>query len=111
MSLGGCGGVICDDKGRFIIGFTLDHTDSDSLNVEIWAILMGSKLAWDIGMCQVVIASDSLEAAELVKGGDISSHQDRLLIKEAHTCLQREWKVEILHAYHSTNKVVDFLAK
>ncbi|XP_054824106.1 uncharacterized protein LOC129322086 [Prosopis cineraria] len=69
---GGCGGVIRNNQGTFIFGFTLGQViGMDCLSAELWALLMGTKHAWRLRLRQIMIATDSQDAVDLVKNGDL----------------------------------------
>ena len=45
----GCGGVIRDDQGNWVLGFTLRCSHTDILLVQLEAINAGLSLAWEHG--------------------------------------------------------------
>ncbi|XP_054789566.1 uncharacterized protein LOC129295114 [Prosopis cineraria] len=108
---GGCGRVIRDFEGRFVSGFTLRPVGNDSLTTELWAILMVLKHAWDTGLRQIMVASDSLEAVILVKEGNINVHQYRVLVEEIRLMMQRQSNISLMHVSRDANHVADFLAR
>ncbi|EOY32563.1 Uncharacterized protein TCM_040555 [Theobroma cacao] len=43
------GGIICDDKGNWIVGFTYKVGVLFSLTTELWALYQRLKLCWERG--------------------------------------------------------------
>lgn len=48
-----CGGVIRNDAGDWVTGFSLRLKSQDSLSAEISGIIAGLDLAWDKGICRL----------------------------------------------------------
>ena len=50
FSVGGCGRIIKNDRGEFVMSFMWKDDGHDNFLLELWAILRGLKIAWDKGI-------------------------------------------------------------
>lgn len=77
----GCGGVLRDEHGDFILAFTQRLQACSSLEVELWGILHGLQIAWSKNLKSIVVETDSLDALELIAGGhQEAAHIQRLVV-------------------------------
>ncbi|CAL2236895.1 unnamed protein product [Prunus armeniaca] len=60
------GGVLRDSSGQWMRGFAVNLGVGQVLEVELWGIYLGLKLAWDIGCSAVVLESYSATAVHLL---------------------------------------------
>ncbi|KAL4296817.1 hypothetical protein GQ457_12G001150 [Hibiscus cannabinus] len=105
----GVGGVLRDDLGRWIIGFSRFLGRCDSLIAELWAIHDGLLQAWDSGYTRVELESDCLEAARIGNSASTTLAGSALVssIKEV---IGRVWTVVVKHVGRGNNRVADYLA-
>ena len=106
-----CGGLFRDHNGSFLRGFTCKLMEGDVLSTELWGIVHGLKIAWDMGFRNVIIESDSAEACNLLINDPGELHEDRRLIDEAKSFLIRDWSIMIKHVSRWSNQAADYLAK
>lgn len=62
------GGVLCDGKGEWILGYNKYLGRSSTFDAELWGILDGLKLIQRRGHTKVVIQTDCLEAVKAIQG-------------------------------------------
>ncbi|KAG5040127.1 hypothetical protein JHK85_012603 [Glycine max] len=62
------GGAIRDHHGAFICNFHAKNGSCAVIYAELWAILLGIKLAWSRGFRRIRVDSDSLNAIKLLEG-------------------------------------------
>lgn len=60
------GGVLRDHLGRWRGGFAMNHGICGVIAAELWAIIKGLELCWDLGFTKVVVETDSLLAAKTI---------------------------------------------
>ena len=68
------GGVVRDRSESWVTGFALKIVTGSVLEAELWGILEGLKLVWQMGFRKVVVDSDSKSAVELLSKGVPSCH-------------------------------------
>ncbi|KAJ1379445.1 Ribonuclease H domain [Sesbania bispinosa] len=108
----GFGGVIRNDSGDWIIGFSGNGGTGYILKAELLAIFHGLSLSWDRGYRKIICESDSLEAAKLIGSATMSSfHEHAILLANIIALLQRDWTVYVKHTYREANFAADFFAK
>ena len=107
-----CGGLLRDSAGKFLKGFIHPLENGDDLTAEIWACLLGLKIAWSLGIRKVWLESDSSECLDLllIQGGG-SHHRDADVIQEVQRLLNMDWSTKLMLIPRSSNSAADFLAK
>ena len=64
---GSCGGLIRNDAGEFLGGFSMNIGSCSVLEAELWGIYYGLDMAWKTRIRKLVLESDSLHAINLVR--------------------------------------------
>lgn len=65
-----CGGILCDEDGRWLGGFYRFLNDCSILKAGVWVVLEGMRLAAKFGVDCLELESDSLNLVTVVNGGD-----------------------------------------
>ena len=55
------GGLVRDYKGQWQGGFSIQNFHSTLEEAELWALLHGLKMAWDMGIRKFIVEIDSLK--------------------------------------------------
>ena len=55
----GCGGLLRRSDDSFVEGFMFHLNQGDSLTAELWALVLGLKLAWQRGYRKVIVETDA----------------------------------------------------
>lgn len=50
LSKAGCGGLIRNSRGEWVVGFTKNLGSCDAFVAEVWGVLEGLNLAWNVGV-------------------------------------------------------------
>ncbi|MED6121991.1 hypothetical protein PIB30_035428, partial [Stylosanthes scabra] len=104
-SRGGCGGVIRDNHGFWIRGFTapIAVADNNKILGELIAIKMGLELAWSMQVPRLICGSDCYKALKLCmnpKRNKMILHKNPAsstalsVLYDIYELLQRKWTVE-----------------
>ncbi|XP_062012980.1 uncharacterized protein LOC133729456 [Rosa rugosa] len=84
---GGIGGVLRNEKGEFIAGFAYRVTNvSSAYHAELLAIKSGLELIQVLGVSNVAIKSDCLEAVKAVTAEDHDFSTLRIIVEEFKNC-------------------------
>ncbi|KAK9035794.1 hypothetical protein V6N11_077823 [Hibiscus sabdariffa] len=67
-----CGGLIRDDGGSWLVGFSKRIGICSILEAELWGIYEGLLAAWSIGSQYLLVESYCLEAINLINNRSIS---------------------------------------
>ncbi|XP_020412737.1 uncharacterized protein LOC109947231 [Prunus persica] len=114
VSASGCiaaGGIIRNSEGSWIAGFSANLGHGEVLVAEAWALYYGLNLAWQMGLRQITVNSDSALVVDMVNGEWVDSHPMSVLLTKCRELLKSQWNCSILHVYRETNFAADFLAK
>ncbi|KAK2360500.1 Polynucleotidyl transferase, ribonuclease H superfamily protein [Trifolium repens] len=63
----GCGGVLRDDRGMWLVGFAKALGDTTAYMAELWGIYEGLKLAKHRGTTRIEVRTDSQVIAQSLK--------------------------------------------
>lgn len=105
-----CGGLVRDSDGRWLGGFSKNLSKGSIFEAEIWGILEGIKLVWDLGFRKVVVEADSLGAINLCDNIVDSLSARRLLLMEIQRWKMKEWRIVFRHQFREGNRATDCLA-
>ncbi|KAK9029308.1 hypothetical protein V6N11_026427 [Hibiscus sabdariffa] len=105
-----CGGLIRDDGGSWLIGFSKRIGICSVLEAELWGIYEGLLAAWTIGSRYLLVESDCLEAIKLVNN---RRNSDGVLsmVLSIDEVLNRPWCVRFSHIARDGNHAADWMAK
>ncbi|KAK4274299.1 hypothetical protein QN277_017543 [Acacia crassicarpa] len=106
----GCGGVIRNHRGEWLIGFNQNLGMAGVVESEEWAILMGLRMAWEKGFRKVILETDSKIMIDRLRIGreDINCS---LVLLQIRNFLNRLWEVELQFVCRSQNGLADAMAK
>lgn len=105
-----CGGVLRDDNGFFLWGYSVKLGKCTVPQAELWAIIHGLKLAKERGFAQIIVESDSSAAVNFINTGCLSTHQCRPLVNEIHKIMSELGNIRVAHVFREANQVADRLA-
>ncbi|CAI0557845.1 unnamed protein product [Linum tenue] len=103
------GGVIRREDGRMLRAFSGNLGEGSITRAELAGIAFGLKAAWEIGLRQVQVQTDSHIAIQLI-GGAGERHPHLALVSEVRRLLALDWQVEVVHVFWEGNVVADYLA-
>ncbi|KAK7303017.1 hypothetical protein RJT34_13916 [Clitoria ternatea] len=107
---GPCGGLVRDSLGCFLGGFVVNLGATSVILSELWGVVHGLKLAWDLGCKKVKVDIDSGNALGLVRNGPVANDPTFSLVFEINGLVRRDWLVEFSHVFRESNRAADRLA-
>jgi len=108
----GAVGVIWNNKGEWIAGFSHYEVGGDALLAELHAIQIGIDICHNRGYTNVTCESDCLEAVNIFIG--LSSHNLHVhasTILQISETLRQEENYTLVHILREQNMCADFMAK
>jgi ribonuclease HI len=108
----GFGGLLRNNRGNWIHGFSGSCGRATNLLAELSAIWKGLQLAWDLGYRSIIMESDSQAALDLIvdtKQKDFHPHATLLSLIRKLSSLP--WVVSFSHTLREGNKCAVWLAK
>lgn len=106
----GFGGLIRNNAGEWICGFSGSCGYADNLTAEVHAIKHGVELAWDKGFKDVILESDSKCVLDLLTTPN-NLHSLFPLLAHITSLLDRSWNVKLQHSHREGNECANWLAK
>ena len=108
----GAGGLIRDDKGNWLAGFSSNDGQGDVLIVELFAIYHRITLLLQHGYSKAIIESDSLEAIQLLtRRNELEIHEYSSLLLRITSLINHAPDLVLHHIFREVNLSVDWLAK
>ncbi|KAI5310976.1 hypothetical protein L3X38_030080 [Prunus dulcis] len=105
-------GVLRDSSGQWMRGFAVNLGIGQVLEVELWGIYLGLKIAWDIGCSSaVVLESDSATAVHLLNKNVEHFHPLATMLWGCQDYINKNWVCSIHHVYRECNMVADKVAE
>jgi ribonuclease HI len=112
LGVAGCGGLIRDDKGNWISGFSGPVDFADSLYVELQAILQGLLVTWEIEEIKnLSVRSDCKKALQLITESTPQPHQYSQVIDQIKELKSRDWFISFFHIHQESNQCADYMAR
>ncbi|KAK4480848.1 hypothetical protein RD792_011700, partial [Penstemon davidsonii] len=105
------GGVIRDDEGVWIRGFSRNLGDVTITVAELLAAREGLSLAWERRLPCIILELDSEVVVKLIRHADTSQHPLGAVIEDCRRLLGMPWESKIVHTKRSGNACADALAK
>lgn len=106
----GAGGLIRDSMGTWMQNFAVNTGICTSVRAELWAVVTGLDLAWTLGLCQVILDTDSILVVGLITKSTTKSDSNNALITQVKEALAREWEIRVQHTLQEGNTAADRLA-
>ena len=110
-SLAGCGGVVRDDAGRWVIGFSRSIDMTNSFAIELWGLREGLLLCSNLNITSLEI---ELDAKSIVDALGNPSHVNNIispLLDDCRLLISRILQVCIKHCFRQANRCADSLAR
>ncbi|KAE8699407.1 hypothetical protein F3Y22_tig00110578pilonHSYRG00018 [Hibiscus syriacus] len=101
-----CGEVI-RHTGAWVAGFSRSLGRCTTLQHELWVVMEGLELAWNMGIRVLNVEFDNQEAATRLNS--IPQLNEPSLIRRIRGALCRQWKTMINYIPREANKLVDSL--
>ncbi|CAN1163537.1 Putative ribonuclease H protein At1g65750 [Linum perenne] len=104
------GGCLRDNDGRVIDCFAANLGDCSITRAELTGVINGLDRAWNIGIREVEVQTDSACVVKLLTETMPGNHQHATLIQKFKNISQRAWSVSVKFVYREANHLADFLA-
>ncbi|KAE8679315.1 hypothetical protein F3Y22_tig00111402pilonHSYRG01195 [Hibiscus syriacus] len=105
-----CGGAVRDPNERWIIGYSKAIGRCSVLDAELWGVVVGLEVAWNLGLRDVMIETDNKDVIQLLQQRK-EMNQSSSMIPYVVRLLQQECNLRFGHVEWERNAVADGLAK
>ncbi|KAL4308369.1 hypothetical protein GQ457_01G026590 [Hibiscus cannabinus] len=107
--LAAIGGVIRDENGDWIVGFTRPVGHCSVLLVELWVLHDMLARAWSFGFRRVIIETDFLEVIRILQRS-LNSFSGNGLVASLRYWIDQNWELVVCHSPRTCNLLADRLA-
>ncbi|WCJ44200.1 RNA-directed DNA polymerase (reverse transcriptase)-related family protein [Euphorbia peplus] len=104
------GGLIRDCNGNWIRGFSKKIGSCSVLKAELWGILEGLKMSWDMGLRKVQVEVDNQLCVDLIGRSYCTPNDVAALLMEIQEYIGRSWEINVCHIYREANRSADWMA-
>ncbi|CAN1120796.1 Putative ribonuclease H protein At1g65750, partial [Linum perenne] len=105
------GGVLRNWQGRTVDAYTANLGKCSITRAELTGIIVGLERAWNAGIRELEIQTDSLAAVRLLTNDKATEHQHASLIAQYNRLLDRNWNISLKHIFREANHLADALAE
>ncbi|KAH9778145.1 RNase H domain-containing protein [Citrus sinensis] len=106
----GAGGIVRDESGKWILGYSKNLGTSNSLASELWALYHGLNLVWERGFRKVLVECNSHEAVKCLELPTSFLDPNRALILSCKEYLCRNWDCKLQLILREANSCANWLA-
>ena len=107
-----CGGVIRDSQGQWIMGFCKSLGLQTIIEAELYAIMLGLRMAQKLGLQQIMLYSDSLDAINIImRDCCYDDHPLRDIIGDIRDLLFQDWNVKLYYTPRDNIACANYLVK
>ncbi|KAF7841355.1 retrovirus-related pol polyprotein from transposon tnt 1-94 [Senna tora] len=101
---------VWDHQGNGMSGFAKNLGKGSAFQAEMWGNILGLHLAWDNGIRDITVQTDSKQVLSFINGFCDNSCQHYPMYREVIQLLARDWHVILSYVPRENNSVADKLA-
>ncbi|XP_057988379.1 uncharacterized protein LOC110636243 isoform X1 [Hevea brasiliensis] len=101
----GASGIIRNESGKWVVGYTLNLHSQTSSGAELCALFQGLLIAWNRGFRKILV-----EVEEYLKRATATLDPNRALIDCCMNLIKRDWDCKILQVRREANLCANWLA-
>ncbi|KAH9706368.1 hypothetical protein KPL70_012184 [Citrus sinensis] len=80
------------------------------IKAELWGVLHGLRMAWDLGYRRIQVGTDNCSVVQLIKENNANVTEFSNIIEMIKELIRRDWRIQIDHIYREANSAADFLS-
>ena len=107
----GCGGIIRNDRGDWLGGFSRCIGVTTSFIAELWALRDGLNLCHNMHLQDVDIQIDAKAVVDIIRDPYYSNRVVMPIVDDCRQLISQFGQVRIGHCYREANFCADFLAR
>ncbi|XP_057443884.1 uncharacterized protein LOC130736046 [Lotus japonicus] len=112
VNIMGGGGILRDNQGNWIAGFTSSQSEGSPFLAEALALRDGLRLAWGHGIRKLVCETDCQDLNEvLVDMSRVNRHDHAAVLKDIKELMERNWRITLAWTQRECNTAADWLAR
>ncbi|GKD37572.1 non-LTR retroelement reverse transcriptase [Tanacetum coccineum] len=105
------GGILWDDRGRFIRTFAENYGICTITRSELLAFMRGINMARDMSIKKLFVKVDSHVVVQLMECDIVRHNNTYFIVKKCRDLLKNtKWEVKLEHCYREANRTANWLA-
>lgn len=108
--IAGAEGIFRDSDGNRVKGYQHNLGQTTAVIAELWGLLSGLELAWELGCRKLHVELDSEIVCKMVHNQKHPTALLRPFLRKITQLLDQEWDVSVHHIYRESNFCADWLA-
>ncbi|KAL4305465.1 hypothetical protein AHAS_Ahas16G0081000 [Arachis hypogaea] len=107
----GCGGILRDEEGRWIAGFSNKVGVGTVFMAELCSVKKGLEITWTMDFRKIVVEIDAGAVIKLLNKGESLASHPNAVVREIYELKKRNWNIHFIQIYREGNMCADYLAK
>ena len=107
----GCGGVIRDDGGNWISGFTKRIGITNSFMAEMWGLREGLIMCCNLNIASLIVELDARAVVDVFSNAQYVNNVISPILDDCRLLSTRFSQIQFHHCYREGNRVADMLAR
>ena len=107
----GCGGIVRDDRGEWVAGFSRHIGSTNSFTAELWGLREGLFLCCNLNIESLVVEVDAQAVVDVLKNNDYVNNVVSPLLDDCRKLTASFRRIQFKHCYRQANRCADWLAR
>ena len=107
----GCGGIVRDEGGNWVAGFTRRIGIASSFEAELWGLRDGLTLCCNLNISSLIVELDAKVVVNILHNINYENNVLSPILDGCRQLMSRFDQVQGNHVYHQANGCADGLAK
>ena len=109
--LAGCGGVVRDENGRWIAGFSRRIGVTSSFEAELWGLREGLIFCSNLNIHSILVELDAKAVVDVVLNPNYHNRAVSPILEDCRLLLLQFQQVQLMHCFRQANRCADILAR
>ena len=106
-----CGGLIRDDKGAWLAGFSRNIGSTSSYAAELWGIRDGLTLCCNMNIHSIIVELDAKSIVDVFGNPNFEGNIISPIMDDCKQLMLQFHQIQFKHCYREVNRCADMLAK
>ena len=111
MERAGCGGVVKDEHGNWVVGFTRHVGATNSFAIELWGLRDGLMLCCSLNISYLIVKMNAKVVVDVLQNSDYVNHVISPILDNCRQLMTRFQQVQVKHCYRQANRCVDLMPR
>lgn len=107
----GCGGLVRNEQGQWVAGFSRHIGSTNSFIAELWGLREGLLLCCNLNIDSLVVEMDAQAVVEVFKNAAYVNNAISPLLDDCRYLATRFQRIQFTHCYRQANRCADILAR